>query len=470
MVPLLKAHIPIGTLMLVNTETPGGFAGWLADQVGLLGVQAALAIQNATLFEEVRRRLDQLRLVNETGRYATAILNPQDLIDGVARKLSVTLHYDIISLIQPEQGQLVIRSIFVQNQVKDVDQVVSLHAPLKEIASQAMERAEPVLGDQPGDPAQASAKGIGFEHCALAVPLIIADEVSGVLVVARQGLGSITEEDLDVLEPLTAQLAISFQNARLFETVRQQALELELRVAQRTEEIRQQQERTEAILRSVADAVIVFDLQGRVIMTNPVARRLYDEHDLDMDLGTRVGELVDRVLNEGQDVSDATDIIEVGQVTVQAKAARVVEGDEVLGSVVVLRDISRLQELDRLKDQFVSNVSHELRTPLANIRLYMSLLEQGRPERRPNYYEVMEREIERLTRLINDLLQISRLASEQREERPRIRQPIDLETLINIVIQDNAAWAESEHKELVHDCLSSRCRRPSAIRIRSCAP
>ncbi len=51
--------------------------------MGLLGVQAALAIQNATLFDEVRRRLDQLRLVNETGRYATAILNPQDLIEGV---------------------------------------------------------------------------------------------------------------------------------------------------------------------------------------------------------------------------------------------------------------------------------------------------------------------------------------------------------------------------------------------------
>jgi len=248
-------------------------------------------------------------------------------------------------------------------------------------------------------------------------------------------------------------LAISFQNARLFETVRQQALELELRVAQRTEEIRQQQERTEAILRSVADAVIVFDLQGRVIMTNPMARLLYDEHDLDMDLGMRVEELVNRALNEARDVSDATDIIAVGQVTVQAKAARVVEGDEVLGSVVVLRDISRLQELDRMKDQFVSNVSHELRTPLANIKLYLSLLQQGRPDRRANYYEVMDREIQRLTRLINDLLQISRLASEQRDERPHVRQPVDLEALIDTVIQDNAAWAESEHKELVHERL-----------------
>jgi GAF domain-containing protein/signal transduction histidine kinase len=452
-VPLLKAHVPIGTLMLVNTETSDAFADWLADQVGLLGVQAALAIQNATLFDEVRRRLDQLRLVNETGRYATAILNPQDLVDGVARKLSATLHYDIISLVQPEDGDLSIRSVFVHDQPCLIEEVPALHSPLRELARQAVERAEPVLGDQSGliEPIE---NEIPSEHCALAVPLIVADEVSGVLIVARRGYGSITEGDLDVLEPLAAQLAISFQNARLFETVRQQALELEVRVAQRTEEIRQQQERTEAILRSVADVVIVFDLQGRVMMTNPAARSLFDRHDLDMDLGTRVGELVARVLSSGPDVRDTTEIIEVGAVTVQAKAARVVEGTEVLGSVVVLRDISRLQELDRLKDQFVSNVSHELRTPLANIKLYLSLLEQGRPERRANYYEVMSREIQRLTRLINDLLQISRLASEQREERPRIRQPLALDSMINTVIHDNMAWAESEHKELLHECLS----------------
>ena len=57
------------------------------------------------------------------------------------------------------------------------------------------------------------------------------------------------------------------------------------------------------------------------------------------------------------------------------------EHETPLGAVVVIRDISRLRELDRLKDQFVSNVSHELRTPMANLKLYLSLLEQGRPER-----------------------------------------------------------------------------------------
>ncbi|MEJ2258250.1 MAG: biotin/lipoyl-binding protein, partial [Woeseiaceae bacterium] len=143
---------------------------------------------------------------------------------------------------------------------------------------------------------------------------------AGEQVSAGQVLGTVDSPELtnrlQQAEASLAQRKLELDRQRI--ETRQQALELELRVAQRTEEIRQQQERTEAILRSVADAVIVFDLQGRVIMTNPMARLLYDEHDLDMDLGVRVEELVDRALNEAHEVSDASDIIEVGQVTVQA--------------------------------------------------------------------------------------------------------------------------------------------------------
>ena len=129
----------------------------------------------------------------------------------------------------------------------------------------------------------------------------------------------------------------------------------------------------------------------------------------------------------------------------------IVSESAVLGSVVVLRDISRLQELDRMKDLFVSNVSHELRTPLANLKLYLSLLQHGRPERRANYLSVMEREVARLERLIVDLLDLSRLQSEQRQSRPQIREPIDLHHLIETVIQDNSALAESKQQRLLYE-------------------
>jgi len=230
---------------------------------------------------------------------------------------------------------------------------------MRNVADTSVQQAEPILENRRCR-IGASIAGLPgeFDCCSLEVPLIIADEGIGVLIVEREGHHSITKDDLDVLEPLGAQLAISVWNAGLFEKIRQQAIELEARVVERTHEIRQQKERTEAILGSVADAVIMFDLSGQVVMTNPVAKDLFDQHDLDFNLAGRVGALVSQTLHADEDTPDSTEMIELGPVTLQAKAARVVEGDEVLGSVVVMRDISVLKELDRMKDQFVSNVSH----------------------------------------------------------------------------------------------------------------
>lgn len=455
-VPLLKADIPTGTLLLVNTENPEAFAGWQTEQIGLLGVQAALAIQNATLFDEIRHRLDQLRLVNEVGRYATAILSPQSLIEGVADKLSDILHYDLVGLMLIEDDDLSVHSIFVRDEVLATTDERGLRSPMQTVGLQAVRQAEPILQNHTLlRRAEEGATPETVPYCALATPLIAADEVIGVLVVERRGFNSILQEDLDVMEPLTAQLAISVANARLFEKVRQQTIELEARVMERTAEIRRQQERTEAIIGSVADAVIVFDLDGQVMMMNPVARALFEQHDLEMDLSTRISGLVTRSLAAGASGADLTEIIERGEVALQVKAARVVDGDRVLGSVAVLRDISQLKELDRMKDQFVSNVSHELRTPLANLKLYVSLLQQGRPERRDSYLQVMEREVERLARLIRDLLDLSRLQSEHRAERVQRREPVNLEETINLVIQDNLAWAESKHNRLCHQAERS---------------
>ncbi len=80
----------------------------------------------------------------------------------------------------------------------------------------------------------------------------------------------------------------------------------------------------------------------------------------------------------------------------------------------------RLKELDRLKDQFVSSVSHELRTPITNIKLHLALLDKRGPELLDRYLPILQRETERLRRLIEDLLDLSRLLAQalppQREE------------------------------------------------------
>jgi signal transduction histidine kinase len=102
----------------------------------------------------------------------------------------------------------------------------------------------------------------------------------------------------------------------------------------------------------------------------------------------------------------------------------------------------QLQELDHLKDQFVSNVSHELRTPLANLKLYLSLLERGKPEKRAEYMQTLHREQQRLDNMIEDLLDLSRLDQGMTHIQPV---PTDLSLLLSQLIADRTALS-AEHQ------------------------
>jgi signal transduction histidine kinase len=107
----------------------------------------------------------------------------------------------------------------------------------------------------------------------------------------------------------------------------------------------------------------------------------------------------------------------------------------------------RLTELDRMKDQFVSNVSHELRTPLANVKLYLQLLDRGRPDKREDYLQTLLRETRRLEKLIDDLLELSQLdlgVSVFQLE------PADVNYLTAELVQDRILMAAN--RGLVIDC------------------
>ena len=101
----------------------------------------------------------------------------------------------------------------------------------------------------------------------------------------------------------------------------------------------------------------------------------------------------------------------------------------------------QLRELDRLKSKFVSNVSHELRTPISNLKLYMSLLQRGKHEKRAHYEAMLQTSVERLGQLVEDILQLSRL--EIAHYQPREHEPTDLNAVINQIVSLHQPQAES---------------------------
>lgn len=94
---------------------------------------------------------------------------------------------------------------------------------------------------------------------------------------------------------------------------------------------------------------------------------------------------------------------------------------------------AQLQELDQLKSRFVSDVSHELRTPVTSLKLYLDLLEHGKPEKRAHYLARINEQANRMAQLIEDILDLSRL---ERDRDSLIFSPIDLNAVLERVVID----------------------------------
>ncbi len=191
--------------------------------------------------------------------------------------------------------------------------------------------------------------------------------------------------------------------------------------------------RLDSILGSMTDALWVFDADGTVVDVNRAAlsmfglasqsdavargsfeefRLRYPDHrpiaaaDLPFARALR-GEIVPDFVAVGSHLISGRDI------DLSVAAAPIRSGGAVVGAVMVIRDISALQELDRKKDEFLSVASHELRTPLTTIRGYtqllLQLLYEIDPEERTTYLQSMLGEIDRMMGLIAELLDVSRI-------------------------------------------------------------
>lgn len=187
-----------------------------------------------------------------------------------------------------------------------------------------------------------------------------------------------------------------------------------------------EKERVESVIRNLAEGLLVVDKDGKVVLMNPAAERM-----LGVKKEQKIGRAVTDGLREeqvvamasgnlrdpGGDVSKHVEVVSVNDDTkrILQTSTAVIENEngQTVGMVSVLSDVTRQKELEELKTKFVANVSHELRTPLVAIQKSLGLiLTQELGEINPEqakFLNIAHRNIERLSRLINDLLDISKI-------------------------------------------------------------
>jgi len=199
--------------------------------------------------------------------------------------------------------------------------------------------------------------------------------------------------------------------------------EMTLRVDGTISDLRVERERLEAILRGMVEGVLVTDLAGTVALLNARARELLglatDASPAGRPLVTltrdpALGELM-RELAAGAGIASRDVMLSAGTgtgPTLQVNAARLrgIDG-AAFGYVLVLHDVTELRRLEVIRRDFVANVSHELRTPLTAIHGWARMLMSGamRDAQRQTALETIERNARAQTRLIDDLLDVSRV-------------------------------------------------------------
>lgn len=185
------------------------------------------------------------------------------------------------------------------------------------------------------------------------------------------------------------------------------------------DELKEGKEKTEAILGSMAEGLVAVDNRCRVIMVNSAAEKLFkikrDEvlgrHLLEMLRNRELYDLVNDVLENRKNVSQ-----ELKMITSEEKIFRVnivpISGEKSSGAVAVLRDITDLRKLERVRTDFVANVSHELKTPLTSIAGFVETLLDGAYKSQDHclyFLNIIKQETDRMTRLIDELLFFSRI-------------------------------------------------------------
>ncbi len=194
------------------------------------------------------------------------------------------------------------------------------------------------------------------------------------------------------------------------------------------EELQAAQVKQASLIATMADGAVLLDEKGQIVLANPTARRLFRWEGRTLEgqdflnaipdlLAIELHEPLDGVLNQGRDSNELRSSIGEPPRTLRfvLQAVREPSGENLKGIAVTMQDLTREVELNAAQSRFISNVSHELRTPLFNIKSYVETLyemgDQLSDKDKQEFLGVANSETDRLTRLVNDVLDLSRLES-----------------------------------------------------------
>ncbi|MEL6400415.1 MAG: ATP-binding protein [Cyanobacteria bacterium J06626_4] len=214
---------------------------------------------------------------------------------------------------------------------------------------------------------------------------------------------------------------------------------------QNIEELTAEKAKLETLISTIADGAMLLDTEMHVVLVNPAARRIFGWESRDLSGNTVLQHFPNAVRvqltrplfmatsGESEGMEFRIILTEPTRRTIRVMLNTVFDQsrENAKGIAITVQDVTREVALNEAKSQFISNVSHELRTPLFNIKSFIETLheygDELSQEERQEFLETTNHETDRLTRLVNDVLDLSRLESNRRYQFAEVElmQPIE---------------------------------------------
>ncbi|MDQ2807310.1 MAG: ATP-binding protein, partial [Chloroflexota bacterium] len=413
-VPLLWQGDLLGVLEVEDAQPARLFSAEDQSLLMLLGQHTAGAIANARLYERAQGRLHQLTVLQDTSRAIISQLDYDTILQTVLRNVSSLLGTQRGAVYMPDErgSGATIRTVVGVSEDQALEAaLVQNDGPIRRVLDAGKTVAVYDLAvELPGG----RHRGAGAFCSLLAVPLISQGRVLGALCIYAPQPRYWSPVEAELLLVFASQAAHAMQNALLFERLRAEKATLITTIT------------------SMSDGLVVTDAAGRIILANPVADGLFavpftrsegeslltllarSPHVLDYRGGDPTGDLLGVVLDQGMPYRGEIDVRGPTQRTLEFSFLPVTRSNALItGGLAVFHDITELRRLNDLKSDFLSMVSHELRTPLTSIKGFVKLVLLGDlgplTTEQQECLEVADREADRLSHLINDLLDISRI-------------------------------------------------------------
>jgi signal transduction histidine kinase/DNA-binding response OmpR family regulator len=388
--PLLGRSDVLGVIVLTHQDRAHFEEGHL-DILQAIASQAAIALENASLYASENKRVSELVALNHLTRQINLFSHSTELNEQLPSLIRQSLHYPVVVLWSMDGYDLELCSI--------IGEEAALNEKLMKVGpEQAVLTGQPAqlsghLDEKNGTNGKNNNGSQPQQESVIAVPIIHNQAVTGVLSIHSRKSSAFHESDRVLLETIAMQYEAAMQRIQLFESVEQEKM------------------RMDAVLQAAADAILLVGVGGTIQLVNLAGERLFTDVD------TRIGS----PLPSGQGYDELIDFLEAAHLETTLTQGEIIWPDQRTfsvhatpiqygGLVVVLHDITQFKDLERIKNEFIATASHDLKNPISAVIGYSSLLEKAGPlnDQQKEFVTGLHRASTQMYELVLNLLEMAR--------------------------------------------------------------